>query len=217
VSFNLWLMFLVVILRKSKEGIKKQEKTLLFTFKISFSGIAIMSSPAATSGYLNKKKNYTKLRATKWNRRFFSIEEGNLNWRNIPCSRIKGSIDLCDDFTVQKVTKNRKTGQGKENESCHNGGMFVVTSNQRKFFLETETSEDCDRWVKSIQLYLEVRARGRQTNAVTESNRTGVNLFDTKKRMKVEKSDFASIDWTETQRQMLDDFLMGTSKSSQDY
>ena len=91
-SFNLWLMFLVVILRKSKEGIKKQEKTLLFTFKISFSGIAIMSSPAATSGYLNKKKNYTKLRATKWNRRFFSIEEGNLNWRNIPCSRIKDRL-----------------------------------------------------------------------------------------------------------------------------
>ena len=206
-------MVFVVFLRKSKMGKETRRSTVHFQNRILCDSkvIAIMSSPFVTSGYLYKKKNYTKLRTTKWNKRFFSIEEGNLNWRNSPCSRIKGSIDLRDEFNVQKVTKNRKTCQGKENESCRNGGMFVVTSNQRSFYIKTETSEDCDRWVKSLQLFLEWRARGRQTNVVTESKRTGVDLFDTKKRLEMEKSDFATIDWTETQREMLDDFLMGTT------
>lgn len=193
-------------------GYCNEAKKALFIFKIVFSVIAIMPSQFVTSGYLYKKKNSTKLCATKWNKRFFSIEEGNLNWRKSPCSRITGSIDLRDEFNVQKVTKNKKTCQGKENESCHKAGIFVVTSNQRTFYLKTETSVDCDRWVNSLQLYLKWRARGRQTNVVTESYMTGGDLFDTKKRLEVERSDFSTIDWTETQREMLDDFLMGTSK-----
>jgi len=58
-----------------------------------------------------------------------------------------------------------------------------------------------------------VRQNGRKTftNVATESNRRGLDLFNTKKCLEMEKSGFSTIDWTETQREMLDDFL-GISK-----
>ena len=108
------------------------------------------------SGWLYKQKHSKPKIGFKWNKRWFLIESGCLSWYH----RKKGSVDkkifpsgcirLDDILRVYKIAK------VTEKEL----NVFVVKSKKRSLCLSTKTSGDCDKWVKAIQMQMDLRSGG---------------------------------------------------------
>ncbi|GMH89731.1 hypothetical protein TrST_g9849 [Triparma strigata] len=132
-----------------------------------------------TEGYLFKMKRSAQvIKLSDWNRRYFTIEGDYLCWRHAnDRSTPSGSVKISDIKSIKTIKQNK----------C----AFVVKAGERTLYLRSETAGDADRWVRSIQMQVDLRTGGTSQGPKGEKNRRrsngGMDKFDHMIR-EVEKS-----------------------------
>ena len=113
------------------------------------------------SGWLNKMKRRSKLYGD-WNKRWVTLEHDCIVWRhgnNHTSNHIKetkkksgGRIELAHVDSILVLKTHTKSSQK----------VFVIKSSfyQRNLCLMAKTSTDCDKWVRAIQLQMDLQSGG---------------------------------------------------------
>lgn len=125
---------------------------------------------------MNRSAQVIKL--SDWNRRYFTIEGDYLCWRHAnDRSKPSGSVKISDIKGIKTIKQNK----------C----AFVVKAGERTLYLRSETAGDADRWVRSIQMQVDLRTGGTSQGPKGEKNQRrsngGMDKFDHMIR-EVEKS-----------------------------
>ena len=139
-------------------------------------------NPILLSGWLNKKKSVSRLYKPNWNRRWMSIENDMLCWRHSESKKNFNCLKLNDIHKVYAVGKLRS---GKK------VNMFVVKASRRIICLMAKNKHDCMRWVRAIQMQLDLSLGGTSSGpkSVKNSKRTKYSGDKFEKMMKsVEKN-----------------------------
>ncbi|GMH48196.1 hypothetical protein TL16_g00234 [Triparma laevis f. inornata] len=132
-----------------------------------------------TEGFLFKMKRSAQvIKLSDWNRRYFTIEGDYLCWRHAnDRSKPSGSVKISDIKGIKTIKQNK----------C----AFVVKAGERTLYLRSETAGDADRWVRSIQMQVDLRTGGTSQGPKGEKNQRrsngGMDKFDHMIR-EVEKS-----------------------------
>jgi len=183
------------------------------------------TTPIILSGWLYKMKRKSNVFG-KWGKRWIVIQNESISWRHSKNSEVAGSIDIEHISSVYKVKDLREKRENKNNggplDSIRGPGqerMFVVKSRKRVLCLMAQTSQDCDRFVRGIQLQLDLK--GWEDKLCQKSSRTDkydnmLKILDRRLSALPEIEVGPGIDgtdsdasWTNTQLKMLDDFLQG--------
>lgn len=140
-------------------------------------------------GWLHKRKRSKKVITSQWSRRWFTFENDVICWyfgerrdsrNNFP----SGTIKLDDIHQVYKL--NAITEK--------NDNIFVIKSTRRSLCLMTKTSGECDRWLRTIQMQLDLRAGGTVSGPKSSKNRRisngGGDNFDVSFATSIKKVDY---------------------------
>lgn len=130
-------------------------------------------SPVVIAGWLEKMKRAPKLLTTQWNKRWVTVQDDSIQWRHskseVPAA---GRIKLEDVDMVYKLNalkpSNRFNGR-------RNSTILIVKSKKRNLCLMARSSEDCDRWVRAIQMQLDLRDGGTVSGPKCRRNRRSSN------------------------------------------
>lgn len=135
------------------------------------------SSPIVMRGWLLKLKRNQRLFMSTWNRRWFTIQDGRLNWYSGKRSKNpSGSIDL-EQFT--DVEPFEIGGQG-----CFS---FIIRTSDRNLFLRAESAQKLKYWKTGLQLQMDLFAGGTRLGPPTASNRRRRISFNPRKTTKDRK------------------------------
>ena len=121
-------------------------------------------APLAISGWLYKMKRNQKLFLPDWNSRFFTIQESYLVWYHGQGSAIakSGCIPLSE---ITKVSKIKDADDPKKPSS-----NFFVKSKKRSLFLRADQASDCDKWVRVIQMQIDLLTGGTSSGPASTKN-----------------------------------------------
>jgi len=108
-------------------------------------------------------KRNQKLFLPDWNSRFFTIQEGHLVWFHGEGVHFEKSGNICLT-DISKVSKIRD--QENPKASCN----FFIKSKKRSLFLRTEQVSDCDRWVRVLQMQIDLQTGGTSSGPVSTKN-----------------------------------------------
>jgi len=126
----------------------------------------ISTEPIHLSGWLNKKKSISRIYSTSWNRRWMSIENDMLCWRQSENRKNCRSIKLKE---IEKVYALKQLKNGTKTY------VFVVKSKRRTLCLMAKSSQDCMRWVKALQMQLDLRSGGTSSGPRSNKNCKQIN------------------------------------------
>lgn len=119
----------------------------------------------------------------------------SISLRHSKTNDVAGSIHLADMTSVYKLNEIRKKrdssgdGRKKSNErqgqsqgqsqGLGEGRMFVIKSSKQSLCLMAKCQEECDRWVRGIQLQLDLEKKKKKNQEKSSSNRrSSGNKFD---------------------------------------
>lgn len=120
----------------------------------------------------------------------------SISLRHSKTNDVAGSIHLADMTSVYKLNEIRKKrdssgdGRKKSNErqgqsqgqsqGLGEGRMFVIKSSKQSLCLMAKCQEECDRWVRGIQLQLDLEKKKKKKNQEKSSSnrRSSGNKFD---------------------------------------
>ena len=106
--------------------------------------------PVIISGWLKKMRRKNTFYKPTWDKRFVAIQNGAISWRHSQESGVSGSIPMNQVADVYKIEAvKRKT-------SHQSGKIFVVKSKKRNLCLRANDREECDKWVRIIQLQIDL-------------------------------------------------------------
>ena len=133
-------------------------------------------APIVISGWLYKMRRRSKI-FTPWDKRWVVIQNDSISWRHSKTSEVAGSIDLAHVDKIYKIRslkkKKKKKKDGTENKNNRNDNtdrIFVLKSRQRTLCLMTRKEEGCDKWVRAVQLQLDLRNGGTFSGPKHEKN-----------------------------------------------
>lgn len=131
-------------------------------------------TPTVISGWLYKMRRKSNIFAPTWDKRWVVIQNDSISWRHSKTSEVAGSIDLSrvdKIYKIRSLKKKEKGGRDKKNNRHDNPDrIFVLNSRQRTLCLKTRKEEGCDKWVRSIQLQLDLRNGGTFSGPKNEKN-----------------------------------------------
>ncbi len=134
--------------------------------------------PIILSGWLYKmrrRRKHTLFLTPNWSKRWVVIQNDSLSWRHSKSSEVAGSIDLRHVESIHKVQclkKKRPWGDNKEDVDR----IFVIKSKKRALCLMTIGSQDgCDKWIRALELQLNLMNGGTFSGPRTEKNRRKSN------------------------------------------
>jgi hypothetical protein len=105
-----------------------------------------------------------------WNKRWFTIEGDDLTWYHSNAGTDSaGSVKISSIKKVSliKANKTATTSQGTT--------TFVIKSATRSLFLRSETPADCSRWVRCIQMQMDLRSGGTAAGPKCKKNQRESN------------------------------------------
>ena len=117
------------------------------------------------SGWLKKKKQSSSIPGSKWNNRWLALEKDALCWylgcrrgpkNNFPSGRILLS-DIERVYRLAVVKEKHKN-------------ILVIRSKYRALCLKAKTSGDCERWIRSVQIQLDLRSGGTVSGPKSRKN-----------------------------------------------
>lgn len=136
--------------------------------------------PIILSGWLYKmrrRRNQTLLFTPNWNKRWVVIQNDSLSWRHSKSSEVAGSIDLRHVESIHKVQclkKKRSVPWNDKKEDVDR--IFVIKSKKRALCLMTIGShEGCDKWIRALELQLNLMNGGTFSGPRNEKNRRKSN------------------------------------------
>eukprot|EP00518_Triparma_eleuthera_P016662 CAMPEP_0197553046 /NCGR_PEP_ID=MMETSP1320-20131121/8000_1 /TAXON_ID=91990 /ORGANISM="Bolidomonas sp., Strain RCC2347" /LENGTH=208 /DNA_ID=CAMNT_0043113759 /DNA_START=128 /DNA_END=751 /DNA_ORIENTATION=- len=113
----------------------------------SFTSKQPQDSVVTTDGWLYKMKRSSQvISLSDWNKRYFTIEGDYLCWRHDKGGSPSGSVKISDIKSIKSIKQNKTA--------------FVVKAGERTLYLRSESASDADRWVRSIQLQVDLRTGG---------------------------------------------------------
>lgn len=119
--------------------------------------------PVIIAGWLGKMKRVPKLLA-RWNKRWVKIQDDAIQWRHSKDQApAAGEIKLEDVDAVYKLNALKKKSS--------NNTVLIVKSKRRNLCLMARSSEDCERWVRAIQMQLDLRDGGTVSGPKCARNR----------------------------------------------
>lgn len=118
------------------------------------------------SGWILKRKRSKSVIGFKWNKRWFAVESDNLVWylgkrRSSKTSFPSGSIPLDE---IQQIYKLNTVTEKEQH-------VFVVKARKQSLCLGAKSSGDCDKWVRLIQMQLDLRSGGTVSGPKSAKNR----------------------------------------------
>ena len=124
------------------------------------------NTSATISGWLLKRKRSKTVIGFKWNKRWFSIESGCLVWylgkrRSSKTSFPSGSIPLDD---IQQVYKLNTVTEKEEH-------VVIIKARKQSLCLASKRDGDCDKWVRMIQMQLDLMSGGTVSGPKSSKNR----------------------------------------------
>jgi hypothetical protein len=138
-------------------------------------------TPIIMTGWLYKMRKNNKFYTPTWDKRWVVIQNDSISWRHSKTSEVTGSIDFSQVENVYKIhslKKNKKEDNSEQintNKSDNCDRIFVVKSRKRTLCLMTGKEERCDKWIRSIQLQLDLRNGGTFSGPRNEKNRRRSN------------------------------------------
>ena len=138
-----------------------------------------VASPVIIAGWLGKMKRAPKL-LTRWNKRWVTIQDGAIQWRHSKDQDpAAGEIKLENVDRAYKLNalkqNNRFNSSSNSNSSNNNNTVLIVRSKKRNLCLMARSNEDCDRWVRAIQMQLDLRDGGTVSGPRCTRNRRSSN------------------------------------------
>lgn len=122
-------------------------------------------SPIIISGWLHKMKRQSTVFSADWNKRYVVIQNNALSWKHAKESEIAGSIDLDNVQNVKMIYNERIQKKGEQPRS------FVVKTSNRTLCLMANNQSDCEKWVRLIQMQLDLNSGGTSSGPGGKKNR----------------------------------------------
>jgi len=119
--------------------------------------------PLILSGWLYKMRRKNRGFSPIWDKRWVVIQNGAVSWRHSKGSEVAGSIELSCVENIHKIKSLRRKKKKNLNDSHRKGNgeiMFVLNSRKRTLCLRAKDDDDCDKWVRAIQLQLDLKSGG---------------------------------------------------------
>jgi hypothetical protein len=124
--------------------------------------------PSIISGWLKKRKQQDNFLLPNWNQRWVSVQNDRILWRHSKDIELAGIVELQHVESVYKV-------EILEDVSSNKGRIFVVKSRKKTICFMAPSESECDRWVRCIQLQLDLRNGGTALGPPTVKNRRKSN------------------------------------------
>ena len=108
-----------------------------------------------------------------WDKRWVLIQNEAISWRHSKKSEVAGSIELSNIESIHKVKSlkcQENKGPTKQGNEKADVRVFVLKSKKRTLCLMTGKGENCDKWVRAIQLQLDLRNGGTFSGPKNEKN-----------------------------------------------
>eukprot|EP00753_Platysulcus_tardus_P005997 PLAT13867.1.p1 GENE.PLAT13867.1~~PLAT13867.1.p1 ORF type:complete len:554 (-),score=142.55 PLAT13867.1:84-1745(-) len=103
--------------------------------------------PATMAGYLHKRKRHHRRFTPDWNKRWFTIEGKELRYYSSSSASLPSGMVL---FRRLRLVRHLKEEDGRR------GCRFQVYGADRTFELRAKSSSEADKWVRQIQLQMDV-------------------------------------------------------------
>ena len=136
------------------------------------------NGPVLFSGWLHKMKRRASGRGgavliSQWNKRWVTIENDCVLWRHSAdvVDQVAGSILLEHILSVYKMRSLRRSSKGGRNREDEGDVKFVIKSRKRVLCLMAKNSAGCDKWVRALQLQLDLRSGGTASGPPCNKNR----------------------------------------------
>jgi len=124
-------------------------------------------SPIIISGWLKKLKRRSRLFLPDWNARWVTVQNDRIFWRHSKHIEVAGLIELEHVTSVYRLNV-----LGNTHDKRH---IFVIRSRKRTLCLMTETESECEKWVRAIQMQLDLRRGGTSSGPPGVKNRRKSN------------------------------------------
>ena len=147
------------------DGTNKSNHVINGSNDVIYSLKSEKSSPVIISGWLQKMKRQSNVFAADWNRRFVIIQNNALSWKHTEESEITGSINL-NDIQEFKMINYEKTQKTREKSRS-----FVLKTRNRALCLMASNQSDCEKWVRVIQMQLDLNSGGTSSGPSGKKNR----------------------------------------------
>jgi hypothetical protein len=125
------------------------------------------NSPSIMSGWLKKRKQKDNLILPNWSKRWVSVHKDRILWRHAKDIELAGILEFQHVESVYKV----EILDGSSNK----GQVFVVKSRKKTICFMAHSEAECERWVRSIQLQLDLRNGGTSQGPPSAKNRRKSN------------------------------------------
>lgn len=133
-------------------------------------------SRVVIAGWLSKMKRIPSF-LTQWDKRWMTIENGALNWRQEKADCTAGCLALDSSSSVYTV----KLSRSNPLRLANSNSIFMVKSKKRNLRLKARSREDCDRWVRVIQMQIDLQAGRAASRNPSPKKRHLKNSCDTNK------------------------------------
>ena len=126
--------------------------------------------PSIISGWLKKRKQKDNFLFPNWNQRWVSVQNDKILWKHSKDIELAGIVELQHVESVYKVEI--------LDASPNKGRVFVIKSRKKTICFMALSESECERWVRSIQLQLDLRNGGTVQGPPTAKNRRKSNGGD---------------------------------------
>ena len=127
------------------------------------------SSPTIISGWLYKMKRQSTVFSADWNKRYVIIQNNALSWKHAKEAEIAGSID------IDKIQKVKMINNEKIQKKGDHSRSFVVKTSHRTLCLMANNQSECEKWVRVIQMQLDLKSGGTSSGPSGKKNRRRSN------------------------------------------
>lgn len=123
--------------------------------------------PSIISGWLKKRKQKDNFLFPNWSKRWVCVQNDCIQWRH---SKEIEHADIVELQHVESVYKVEIL-----DGSTKKGRIFVIRSRKKTTCFMAQSESECDRWVRCIQLQLDLRKGGTILGPPTAKNRRKSN------------------------------------------
>ena len=147
------------------EDTNKSKRVITGSSDVTYSLKSQKTSPVIISGWLQKMKRQSNVFAADWNKRFVIIQNNALSWKHSEDSEITGSINL------NEIQELRLINYDKYQKNREQPKSFVLKTSKRALCLMASSQSDCEKWVRVIQMQLDLNSGGTSSGPSGKKNR----------------------------------------------
>jgi len=143
----------------------------------TLTSIPRIEEPVILSGWLYKMKRKSTVYAGDWNRRWVVIQNEAISWKHSKESTemVAGSIELSNIHRVYRIEPLTNNQRINKQSSSNRRKKFVIKSKTRSLCLMARSEEECDLWMRALQLQLDLKDGGTSSGPSGTKNRRKSN------------------------------------------